>query len=142
MSFGFSLGDFIAVSKLIAQIGSALRESTRASAEYQSILLRLDSLVHTLRTAELSVIGAQLPPSATNAIRKHLEQCAEHLRKFNTAIEKHKKTLSKGGSGSRVKDSWRKIGWALFTREEIKEIDDALRGGIGAICMVLTLCGA
>lgn len=141
MSFGFSIGDFVAVGKLVIEIGSALRESTGASAEYQSVLLRLDSLMNTLRIAELSILSTQLPQSATNAIKKHLERCAEHLRKFSAAVEKHKKSLSKGRSGSRVKDSWRKMGWALFTKEEVKEIDGDLRGDIGAICMVLTLCG-
>ena len=142
MSFGFSVGDFIAVGSLIFQIGSALRDSKGASAEYQTLLLRLDSLVNTLRIAELSIRGGQLPPPTANAIREHLEQCGEHLRKFNSVIEKHKKSLSKQGSGNRMKDSWRKIGWSLFTREEIDGIDDALRGNIDAISLVLALCGA
>lgn len=98
--------------------------------------------MHTLRVAEISILGTQLPQSATNAIRKHLEQCAEHLRKFNSVIEKHKKALSKGGSGNRAQDSWRKIGWALIKKQEIKEIDDALRGDICTISLVLTSCGA
>ena len=143
MSFGFSLGDFIAVGILIAQISSALHESTGASAEYQSLLLRLDTLMETIRIADLSIRGSQLLPiSATNAILKHLEQCSAHLRKFNAIIEKHRKSLSKGGSGNRMKDSWRKIGWSLFTKEEIKEISGALDQDINAISMMLTLCGA
>ena len=142
MSFGFSVGDFIAVGKLIIQISSALHESAGASAEYQSLLLRLDSLMETLKLADRSIRGSQLLPlSATNAIMKHLEQCSAHLRKFNTVIEKHRKSLSKGGSGNRFKDSWRKIGWSLFTKEEIKEIDDALEGDVNFISMILAMCG-
>ena len=141
MSFGFSVGDFIAVGKLIFQISSALRESTGSSAEYQSLLLRLDSLTETLRIAEVSVRGHQLPRSATNAIRNHLGQCSAHLGKFSAIIEKHRKSLSKGGSGNRIADSWRKIGWSLFTKEEIKEINSALEGDVSSISMMLTMCG-
>lgn len=141
MSFGFSVGDFIGVGKLIIQISSALRESTGASAEYQSLLLRLDSLVESLRIADISIRGCQLPISAANAILKHLEQCSAHLRKFSTVIEKHRRSLSKGGSGNKFKDSWRKIGWSLFTKEEITEINDALEGDVNFISMILTMCG-
>ena len=141
MSFGFSVGDFIAVGKLIIQISSALRESTGASVEYQSLLLRLDSLTETLRVAEISVRGQQLPLSATNAILQHLGQCSTHLRKFSAIIEKHRKSLSKGGSGNRIADSWRKIGWSLFTKEEIKDINGALEGEVNSISMMLTMCG-
>ena len=142
MSFGFSVGDFIAVGKLIIQISSALRESTGASAEYQSLLLRLDSLMETLRIADHSIRGSQLLPlSATNAILNHLRQCSTHLQKFNTIVEKHRRSLSKGGSGNRFKDSWRKIGWSLFTKEEIKEINDALEGDVSFISMMLGMCG-
>ena len=141
MSFGFSVGDFIAVGKLIIQISSALHESAGATTEYQSLLLRLDSLMETLRLADRSIRGSQLQPSATNAIVKHLDRCLAHLRKFNTVIEKHRKSLSKGGSGNRFKDSWRKIGWSLFTKEEIKEIDDALEGDVNFISLMLAMCG-
>ena len=141
MSFGFSVGDFIAVGKLIIQISSALSESTGASAEYQSLLLRLDSLTETLRIAEISVRGHQLPLCTTNAILKHLGQCSAHLRKFSAIIEKHRKSLSKGGSGNRIADSWRKIGWSVFTREEIKEINGALEEDVNFISMMLTMCG-
>ena len=142
MSFGFSVGDFIAVGKLIVQISSALHESTGASAEYQSLLLRLDNLMETLRIADRSIRGSQLQISAANAILMHLSQCSAHLRKLNTIIEKHRKTLSKGGSGSKIRDSWRKIGWSLFTKEEIKEIDNALEGDVNFISMMLAMCGA
>ena len=141
MSFGFSVGDFIAVGKLIIQISSALHESAGATTEYQSLLLRLDSLMETLRLADRSIRGSQLQPSATNAIVKHLDRCSAHLRKFNTVIEKHRKSLSKGGSGNRFKDSWRKIGWSLYTKEEIKEMDDALEGYVNFISLMLAMCG-
>lgn len=141
MMFGFSVGDFVTVGKLIFQVGSVLRDSKGASVEYQDFLLRLDTLVRTLRIAELSIRSGRLPPSTANAIWEHLGQCSEHLRRFKSVIEKHKKFLSREGSGSKIKDCWRNIGWALFTREEIKGIDDAIRGDIEAISLMLGLCG-
>jgi phosphoribosylformylglycinamidine (FGAM) synthase-like amidotransferase family enzyme len=139
--FGFSVGDFIAVGTLLFEIGSALRDSTGASEEYQALLLRLDSLKQIMDLAAGLLSGSQLPSLTKNAILMYIGRCYDQLKRFNPIIENHKVTFSKGGSGNRVKDFWRKLLWNLITKEEIKEIENALGGYISAVNMLLTACG-
>jgi hypothetical protein len=49
MSFGFSVGDFLAVGKLIADITNSLREAGGSKSEYQELLQKLESLDHALK---------------------------------------------------------------------------------------------
>lgn len=49
MSFGFSVGDFLAVGKLVADITNSLREAGGSKSEYQELLQELESLNHALK---------------------------------------------------------------------------------------------
>jgi hypothetical protein len=50
MSFGFSVGDFIAVGKLIGEIISSLQTIGGAKSEYQELIREFDSLHTALRS--------------------------------------------------------------------------------------------
>lgn len=52
MSFGFSVGDFLAVGKLITDITNSLSEAGGSKSEYQELLRELDSLNHALKHLE------------------------------------------------------------------------------------------
>jgi hypothetical protein len=50
MSFGFSVGDFITISKLIAEITGGLKDAGGAKSEYQELL-------RALKVSKLPSIG-------------------------------------------------------------------------------------
>jgi hypothetical protein len=142
MSFGYSVGDFIAIGSLLFKIGATLRDSTGSSADYQELVLRFDCLEELLKTVDHQITISQLPPSATQAIKIHVSKCELLLRKFDTITEKYKKSLSQGGSGKTWNDSWRKIGWGLYKRDEILELFDGLGKQMDAIALLLSCFAA
>jgi len=139
MSFGFSVGDFIAVGSLVLKIGATLRESTGSSADYQKLLLRFGCFEQLLKTVRVTI--SQLPTPTMIAIHELVRQCEPLLRKFDTATEKYKRSLSSGGSGRKLNDSWRKIGWGMYKRDEILELFDGLGKQMDAINLLLSCCG-
>ncbi|KAF8248514.1 hypothetical protein K440DRAFT_625716, partial [Wilcoxina mikolae CBS 423.85] len=139
MSFGFSVGDFLAVGTLIYQIGTTLRDSTGSSADYQDLVLRFDCFEQLLQTVKQQISSSQLPPSAVQAIKGHILRCKPLLEKFNTTTKKYKLSLAKKcGSGNKMKDTWRKIGWGMYKRDEILELFDGLGKQMDAIHLLLS----
>jgi len=142
MSFGFGVGDFVAVGTLIFKIGTTLRESSGSSAQYQELVLRFDCFEKLLKTVHNQITGSQLPPSTVRAIGVHVSRCEPLLQKFNKTTEKYKSSLSQGGSGKKFKDNWRKIGWGMYKRDEIMELYDGLGMQIDAIRLLLSCHGS
>jgi len=52
MSFGFSVGDFIAAGTLIKDIVTCLKDSGGAVSQYQELMRELDGLQHALDKIE------------------------------------------------------------------------------------------
>jgi len=48
------------------------------------------------------------------------------IGEFLQKTEKYRERLVGAGSGNVVSDSWQKMGWVLFKREELKELRDTL----------------
>ena len=124
ITFG-SVGDIIAVAELAFKISRALSESAGASKEYQELMLELDLSRRALLEAETFLnpkTRVRLRLDAENAIRQHVTLCKKELEAFMKGIEKYKASLKKGGSGNVMMDSWRKIGWSLFKKEDLIEL--------------------
>lgn len=126
-TFG-SLGDIIAIVDLLNQVRKALSDSTGSSAEYQALLISLDIFYDTLLAVQ--DIFAPTPPSQRHALLPSLQNAHRQalsvshalLKDVRARIMKYQASLRKGGSGSMMRDSWRKIGWALFQKPELEEI--------------------
>lgn len=142
MSFGFSVGDFFAVGTLVFRIGATLRESTGSSAQYQELVLRFDFFETLLKDVHHCITSSQLPPSAVRAIKEHVLKCEPLLRKFDLTTEKYKASLSQGGSGKKIKDSWRKMGWGMYKQHEISALYEGIGRQMDAINLLLSCYGA
>jgi len=101
MSFGLSIGDFLAVGKLIADITSSLREAGGSNSEYQELLRELESLNHALKHLD------KLP---TNGLSTNLESikyaalsCRLPLEQFLGKIKKYNKALGIWGGANPIK---------------------------------------
>jgi hypothetical protein len=137
VGFGFSAGDFIAALDLVTTIVSALRESGGSSAEYQALVSQL----YTLETALLRVKRLELDESQyaeVIALRQAAAQCQTTIDAFWKKIQKYQPSLREGGSGSRVKDSWRKVKWAVCKKEDVLKFKTDLMGHTESIELLLT----
>jgi hypothetical protein len=137
VGFGFSAGDFIAALDLVTTIVSALRESGGSSTEYQALVSQL----YTLETALLRVKRLELDESQyaeVIALRQAAAQCQTTIDAFWKKIQKYQPSLGEGGSGNRVKDSWRKVKWAVCKKDDLLKFKMDLLGHTESIELLLT----
>jgi hypothetical protein len=112
MSFGFGVGDFIAVGTLAAKAYACLQDGTGSAADYQALKLIRDTLGTTLEAIELQTMNSgSLSKPAENAIKQNLQNCSQNLREFDEKTKKFVGSLSPGGSGKKVTDAYRKLQW-------------------------------
>lgn len=137
VGFGFSAGDFIAALELVTTVVNALRESGDSSVEYRELISQL----YTLETALLGVKRVELD-DAQHAERVALQQAASQCQRtidaFWEKIKRYQPALRAGGSGSRVKDGWMRIKWALCRKEDLVRFKADLMGHTESIEMLLT----
>jgi hypothetical protein len=137
VGFGFSAGDFISAFELVVTVADALRESGASSNEYRTLI----SQFHTLETALLRVKCLELDDSQhveVVALRQAASQCQRTIDAFWEKIKKYQPSLRTGGSGSRVRDGWMKIKWALCRKEDLVRFKADLMGHTESIEMLLT----
>lgn len=129
-TFG-SFGDILSILQLVRTVQRLLSDSLGASSEYQDPLLELD---RTLRVLHL-VQGVTTPRHGSGSLsinthedlRLSISRCRIVIFDLYVRIQKFRESLRKGGSGSRMRDSWRKIGWGLFKVDELVDIRRKLK---------------
>lgn len=138
VGFGFSVGDFLAAVELVGNVIGALREATGSGANYRDLLKEL----LTLETALLHVKRLDLDSGQRTekvALRQAATQCQRTIDDFWNTIQKYQPHLREGGTGSRVKDSWFKIRWAVCKKDDLAKFKADLRGHIVAINVLLVV---
>ena len=138
MSFGFSVGDFVAAANLAYKLVLALSDSSGSSMEYQQLILDLSCVRRTLLQVEQMKNANQLNPSTINALRYQVENTKQPIRAFLEKTEKYRKALGGFGPSNTVKDSWRKIGWSLLKTDEVKALRDLLQLRLLSINILLS----
>ncbi|KAF8246129.1 hypothetical protein K440DRAFT_375341 [Wilcoxina mikolae CBS 423.85] len=146
MSFGFSIGDFLAAGQLLAKLIGALKSSTGSSQHYQELISELDNFQCTLLEAEqICLLPSSRSPfqgATVNALKHAIWLCKAPIEKFLGKIENYRARLKKGGSGSRMMDSWRKMGWALFKEEDVRELRRVLATHMDCVQLLVITAGA
>ncbi|KAK2760781.1 hypothetical protein FQN54_002018 [Arachnomyces sp. PD_36] len=139
MSFGFSAGDFIAGANLAYQLIRALSDSKGATIEYQEAIQELDCMHKTFMQVGQMRASNLLSQATLNAISWMAHSSKEVIAKFLEKTEKYRQSLSrKGGTSSLLKDSWRKIGWSLYKKQELVELKMSLRTRLAAISVLVS----
>ncbi|RYP75160.1 hypothetical protein DL770_007468 [Monosporascus sp. CRB-9-2] len=136
VGFGFSAGDFLAALKLVGTVIDALRGASASGAAYRELLHEL----LTLETALLHVKRLDFDSGLRTekvALRQAAAQCQRTIDEFWNKIRKYQPHLRDGGTGSRIKDSWVKIKWAICKKGDLEKFKADLRGHTGAIEVIL-----
>jgi hypothetical protein len=137
VGFGFSAGDFIAALELVTTVVTALRDSGGSSTEYQALISQL----YTLETALLRVKRLELDDgqqAEVIALRQAASLCQKTIDAFWEKIKKYQPSLRCGGSGSRVKDAWKKVKWAVCKQDDLVKFKADLMAHTESIDLLLT----
>lgn len=153
--FGFSVGDFVTVGKLIGQIVRELREVSRftvddcrrmvdnklkidgAASEYQWIVIELRALQRALDQLQ-TLQPAKHELLQLTSIRATVLACQRPLRNFLDKISKFERRLGTfNTAGSKWSGFPRRVQFGFLFKEDIKELRSALASHIGTINVLL-----
>jgi len=134
--FGFSFGDFVAGISLIKDLVEALRDSGGSGEEFREVLSELE----TLQTALGAVQSLEVVDSLTSeriALYYAASLCQQTILDFRGKISKYNTALRIGGSGSRFKDSCRKVQWAICQKDDVDDFRTRVKAHTASISIML-----
>lgn len=134
MSFGFSVGDFLAAGRLIKEVVTILRTSARS--EYCELTLELHGLQRALNHIE----QLQAPPErdvAVAGIKIAALMCVHVLEEFAAKLKKFE-VLANEEKFPAVIVLWkRKLKWGFTMADEIRNLRAYLAAHVGSLNMRL-----
>jgi len=134
--FGFSVGDFVTGINLLKNVIDALKDCGESTAEYRGLTKDLENLMTTLCQVQHLEFDESLL-SERDALYKAASYVQGIIEQFLDKNQKFHDPLSIGGSGSRVRDAWKKVQWALCKKEDVAKFREQLRDCIGTINLLL-----
>jgi hypothetical protein len=138
MSFGFSVGDFIAVGKLIKDVSSCLQDIGGAKADYQELVRELECLQQALKHLNrLDRNSASLPSLHLDSIKYAALSCRRPLEQFLAKIQKHDKSLGIWGKAGVIASTSHKLQWSFGHKEEVHKLQNYLNIHVGTINILL-----
>jgi hypothetical protein len=121
MSFGFSVGDFLAAVNLIADVISALREAGGSASQYQHVTNKLGFLDRALRDVN-RLEPAEGLEQTLETIKTTALSCQIPLLEYLENIKKYDGSLGAGESSGVMKDVFHKMKW-----QASKKLEAAMR---------------
>ncbi|KAH6705255.1 ankyrin repeat-containing domain protein [Leptodontidium sp. MPI-SDFR-AT-0119] len=117
MSFGFSVGDFIAAIELANRIR---KEFVDAPSQFKDISDEVRSLSIVLQDLEVVLSEPDLSTQQKTELREIADGCLNVLKKLEETLDKYGELKSGSGSvGKRIKRVWKRLKWEP---EDIKEL--------------------
>ncbi|CZR59947.1 uncharacterized protein PAC_09842 [Phialocephala subalpina] len=142
MSFGFSVGDFLAAGKLINDIVSSLRHSSASS--YRELVLEL----HGLKRALDEIEHLQCPPGqepALNSVKVAALMCQYPLDEFASKLKKYERLDIQHGDNlsksDKLKGWGRKFQWGVGMEEDVVMLRAYIATHVGSLNMRLITVG-
>lgn len=142
MSFGFSVGDFLAAGATIKNIVDALRGE--ATFEYRELELELHGLQRALTEIEHLRSGNGQDEAALNAVKVAALMCHYPLEEFRSKLSRYQVLSSQGGTPTRLdklKGWGRKAQWNLCTEDEVQKLRAYIAGHTASLNMRLLTLG-
>jgi ElaB/YqjD/DUF883 family membrane-anchored ribosome-binding protein len=136
MSFGFSVGDFIAVGSLIADIISNLREAGGSKSEYQEILRELEGLQHALSYLD-KLQSSDACSTSIDSIKYAALSCRRPLEQFLDKIKKYDNALGVWSKAGTIRSAADKLKWAYTQKDEIRKLQTYLNVLVGTVNILL-----
>ncbi|OCL06463.1 hypothetical protein AOQ84DRAFT_410939 [Glonium stellatum] len=135
MSFGFSVGDFIAVGKLITDIVSCFQSAGGSASGYQELLRELDLLQHALR--HLEKLSSKSSSTNIDSIKYAALSCRRPLEHFLGKARKYEKSLGLRTKSGVLRAAADKVEWAFRQKDEIQKLQSYLNVHVGIINLLL-----
>jgi hypothetical protein len=139
MSFGYSVGDFIAGANLSYRLVRALSETKGAFVEYQEAIAELGSMQQAFLQVSQMRPSDNLSLATVNAASYIVLSSLKLIGNFLEKTEKYRERLSGRARGGTISDSWQKVGWSLFGKEEMRSLRDGLHVKLSSLSVLLAV---
>ena len=134
MSFGFSIGDFITVGKLISDIVLILRDS---KSEYQHLIDQLLTLQESLDQVACIEPPDELQITA-NIIKATSLRCKTILTDFRDKLKKYERSLGLNSSAGNLRELERKLRWGTSNNAaDVRKLQQELASYVNSINIAL-----
>jgi hypothetical protein len=137
MSFGYSAGDFLAGANLTYQLIKALSGTQCAFQEYQEALRELGCFQQVFMQVSRMVENPNLNPSTINAASHIVLSAMILIGDFLTKTQRYRERLNGRESGNAASDSWQKMGWVLFKKDELRALKEALHVKLTSVSLLI-----
>lgn len=137
MSFGYSIGDFIAGANLSYRLLQALSSSRGPSQEYQEALIEIGAIHQAFLQVGRMTSNPTLSHATINAASCIVLSSMGIMDDFLEKTKGYRERLCGRASGNTVSDSWQKMGWVLFKKDELRALKDALHLNLNSISVLL-----
>ena len=135
--FGFSVGDFIALSSLISNIRTSLQSYGGARADYQELERELEILQLALAAIK-SLTGPSQRHSEISAIKLVALSCRQTLNEFYARIQKYEKSLGITSKQSKGRASGRMVQWGLYMQVDMAKMRSYIAAHVGTLNTLLS----
>ncbi|KAI0186700.1 hypothetical protein EV127DRAFT_324351, partial [Xylaria flabelliformis] len=136
MSFGYSIGDFIAGANLTCQLVRVLSASRGACIEYQEALTELRAMEQAFLQAGNLVKSRMFTQDVINAIACIALSSIDTIDKFLERTRDLQSRLDNRAYG--LNHSWSKVGWQFYGKEELRALKTQLHERLSSINTLIT----
>lgn len=144
LTFG-SVGDIIALCGLALELSRAVSSARGSAMEYQSLRTDLDQFVQVLTQVVATFAQFEKSPSLDNlehVTKCIIDECGALIGEVLLRLrEKYGESLQPGGSGSRVRDVYKKVEFSVRERERIQLLQETLNKAVTRLSL-LSSCAA
>ncbi|KAL8749230.1 MAG: hypothetical protein Q9199_007812 [Rusavskia elegans] len=131
MSFGFSVGDFLATARLISSIVDALQKSSVS--EFKELTLELHAVQRALNEIE-HIQPSPGQEQSINAIKVVALLCQHPLQEFAGKLEKYESLGQVAGTKTDQIKRWKlKLQWGFTMEEEVQKIRTILAAHMASL---------
>ncbi|KAK4234844.1 hypothetical protein C8A03DRAFT_37338 [Achaetomium macrosporum] len=137
MSFGFSVGDFLATIELVHDLAVALSDSRGSRAKFRGLVQEL----YSLERAMIEIKNLQLPAGLEShlwMVQQAASQCQRAITDFLQKNDAYMRCLGQGTSAAWWNESFYKIKWAVYKADDVDELRACLRGHALAMGIMLS----
>lgn len=137
--FGWSASCVLEALKIANKVRKALKDAGGAAAQYQDAVLYFNSFHATFEHLE-DHIKQTTDTTYSDTIQSQLKLINAPWEKFKTSFGKYENSLSKASTRSRLRNTPRKVQWALKELDiEIQNLKTAISQPLQAIKCILHL---
>ena len=137
MSFGYAVGDVIAILNLFERIVVEVRNYRDAPRHFQ----QLGAELHLLQTTLQRLLQAEPADDEEHAHLQHIRaiaiHCSQPLQAFVAKMQRSEKGLGHRRSAGTLSTIGTRLHWSLITKNEVEEVRKVILTEMAAINMLL-----